>query len=123
MKRKNIRIACALIAILMSLFVFSACEEKPPYDDFVRDDRVIVYIKQEYKDAFLTNSFTIDDFDWSNIEKISYGDWYDNFIPEQGYIVVYLKRRGKLEVRFAINRFIQLDFVSSAELYVIQIAQ
>lgn len=119
MKRKNIRIACALIAILMSLFVFSACEEKLPYGDFC-DDRVIVNIKQEYKDAFLSNSFTIDDFDWYNIEKISYLAWYDNIVPEQGYIIVYLKRHGKLEVRSAINHFTRLDFVSSAEPSVIQ---
>jgi hypothetical protein len=85
--------------------------EKEP--DFALD-RVIVGIRQEYQLEFEEETYTIEDFEWGNIESITYGNWYDNAPEPHGYMTIYLKEHGKKKVLDAIEHLKTLGFVRNA---------
>jgi hypothetical protein len=93
----------------MCIGLFAGCG-----DEF-ETDSVSVSIKADFKDKFLSEEFSIDDFDWENVERIEYIIWYSTSDPEIGFLTVYLKEHGKKQVRDAIEHFNTLDFVDSAE--------
>ena len=76
-------------------------------------DFVKVHIGIEYKEKFLAESFTVEDFKWSNIEKIEYNMWYE--FSDTASIYVYLKRQGRKQVYEAVDHLNTLDFVLYAE--------
>ena len=78
-------------------------------------DSVYVYVGLEYKDAFLEEQFTIEDFQWPNVERVDYRRGFDEYHPNKGTILVYLKEHGQKQVEEAIEHFKTLDFVEDAE--------
>lgn len=79
-----------------------------------------VSIKTEYKEKFLAEEFSIEDFAWDNIDKIEYGPWYGTLNTERGWITVYLKKHGKKEVKNAAKHFDSLPFVKEISFFVKQ---
>ena len=77
-------------------------------------DYVVVEIGSKYKEQFLSENFTVEDFKWSNIEKIKYRTWYE--FSDTASIYVYLKRQGRKQVYEAVDHLNTLDFV----LYAVQ---
>ena len=77
--------------------------------DFVKVD-----IREEYVNQFKAEEITIEDFDWSNIERIEYFV-YDSASMQVCYgIKVYLIKTGEREVKKALMHFRKLDFVTYA---------
>lgn len=95
--------------MLCSLFALSSCNASANYDL----GSVLVTIKESYKEKFQTNNIIIEDFKWENIAEINYGEWSAG--QNIGYMRVSLKVYGINEVENAINHFVTLDFVQSAE--------
>jgi hypothetical protein len=93
-------------ALIVCFGMFTACE-----DEFATD-QVSVSIKTEYKDKFLAEEFTAEDFNWENFERIEYGTWNSTIEPEIGFLTVYLKRHGKKRVEDAIEHIYKLEFVN-----------
>jgi len=50
-----------------------------------------------------------------NIERFTYGPWYESSSPECGFMTIYLNKKGKRYVEKAIKHLEQLDFVVLAE--------
>ena len=94
---------------LCSLFSLSSCSNSANYDL----GSVLVTIKDSYKDNFETNYIIIEDFKWENVSEINYGEW--SVGQNVGYMTALLKIHGIKEVENAINHFVTLDFVQSAE--------
>lgn len=106
MAKRLAKIITMGVLIIMSIGLFAGCGED------IATDRVNVSIKAEYKEKFLAEAFSIDDFAWDNIDKIEYGTWYGTLNPERGWITVHLKKHGKKEVKNAAKHFEGLSFVS-----------
>lgn len=104
-KERNFLVMCLLI--IMSLGIFVGCGE-----DIVKD-RVSVGIKEEYKEKFMAEEFTAEDFGWDNIEKIEYNTWHSTMDPERGFLTIHLKKHGKKNVYAAVEHFKKLEFVES----------
>lgn len=102
------KIVFCLVA-LCSLFALSSCSNSADYDL----GSVLVTIKDSYKENFQTNNIIIEDFKWENISEINYGEW--SVGQNIGYMTVSLEVYGIKEVENAINHFVTLDFVQSAE--------
>lgn len=77
-------------------------------------DCVTVMIKAEYKDRFIAEDFTIDEFKWDNTESIEYLYWFEK--SSTGCMTVRLKKHGKKQVKDAVRHFNTLEFVESAEI-------
>ena len=78
-------------------------------------DLVRVLINQAYVNQFKAEEITIEDFDWSNIERIEYFVYNSVEMPASQYgINVYLIKPGEREVKKALMHFCQLDFVEYA---------
>ena len=91
----------------MGLGLFAGCGEE------ICKDRVLVTVKAEFREKFLAEEFSVEDFKWENVESIEYGVWYDK--SSQGHLVVYLKKHGESRVKKAIKHFKTLEFVEIAE--------
>lgn len=97
------------VTLIMCLGIFAGCS-----DDIARDT-VSVSIKEEYKDKFLSKDFSIDDFEWENIDRIEYGTWHSTSENETGFLTVHLKKHGKKQVKDAVKHLNSLDFIHEAE--------
>lgn len=64
------------VALIMALGLFAGCGDK------FATDSVSVSIKVEWKDKFLSEDFSTDDFEWDNIERIEYGTWHSTTTPK-----------------------------------------
>jgi len=102
------KIVFCLVA-LCTLFALSSCSNSADYDL----GSVFVTINESYKENFQTNNIIIEDFKWENISEINYGEW--SVGQNIGYMTVSLEVYGIKEVENAINHFVTLDFVQSAE--------
>ena len=69
-----------------------------------------VTIKAEYQQEFIEAQFTIDDFDWSNIERVDHHTYY----PLARHMYVHLKRHGLIQVLIAVWHIKTLEFVQDA---------
>ena len=98
------------VTLIMALGLFAGCGNKTYYVD-----RVIVVVKTEYKEKFLAEEFSVEDFEWSNVKKIESSWW--SVASDTGYITVLLKKHGKKRVDSAIKHFETLDFVAYASHY------
>ncbi len=98
------------VVVIMCLVVFTGCKTE------FATDKVSVSVTTEYKDKFLGEEFTAEDFNWGNVERIEYGTWHSTIEPEVGYFTVYLKKHGKKHVNAAVEHFKTLVFVESVNL-------
>lgn len=119
-KKIVVPIVAAIMAAVVTAFLVIAIpiwikNSRPTFEV----DRVIVNIKAEYKQEFLSKEFKIQDFEWDNIERIEYEDWLDALDSECGSITIYLKKHGKKRVIQAREHFETLDFVDSVNLVAI----
>jgi hypothetical protein len=106
-------IGALIVALIPSVMIWWYVVNKPdPTEPKFRDDSVGMMIKQEYWAKFEAQEFTITDFNWDNIEKISYEQYFDR-TPTR-CITVYLKKHGEKEVLSAVDHFNTLDFVELA---------
>lgn len=103
------RISILIVILLAGMTLLCGCNDN---SDERLKDRVVVGIKAEYKEKFLSEEFTTVDFNWENTERIEYHKWYENN-PEVGYITVYLKKHGIQQIESAAEHFRQLEFVAS----------
>lgn len=92
-----------------SLFSLSACTNT---DDFDLGS-VLVTIKESYKEDFESNRIVIENFEWENISELNYGEW--SLEQNAGYMAVILKKTGVKKVEDAIEHFITLNFIQSAQ--------
>lgn len=106
-KSNKVEKIIVLGVILIMLFSLCSCKEK------FAPDRVSVMVKAEFREKFEKKEFSVEDFEWDNVEKFMYEIWYDEF--EKGWMVVYLKKHGKKHVLAAIAHFETLEFVEIAE--------
>lgn len=93
--------------VLITILGLSGC------DDNTAADRVVVTIKAEYREKFDNEEFTVDDFEWDNIDKIVYGAW--SSVSDTGRLEVFLKKTGKKQVKQAIKHLKTIEFVENAE--------
>lgn len=77
------------------------------------NDRVLVSIKSEYKEAYLKGEITVESFEWDNIKEINFPEWSD--LMNTAVFDVKLKKSGKQYVQEARNHFKTLDFVESVD--------
>lgn len=68
--------------ILVMYFSLKACNKKK----FLLN-KIFVIIKAEYYEQFNAKQFTLDDFQYDNIEKIIYLKWIEK--SKKGYVTVY----------------------------------
>jgi|AntRauTorcE11897_2_1112592.scaffolds.fasta_scaffold00016_46 hypothetical protein len=84
-------------------------------------NKVSIVIKEEFQQEYNNYQFTADDFEWANIENISYGllnatDLEGNPIPNTSrYMEITLNMSGPIQVLFAIWHFKTLEFVEKAK--------
>ena len=105
------------VAVLAFMFSFSACRRPWQWpwqrqNEYVVAGSLIVSVKTEYKNAFLENEITIEDFNCEYIESIHYIAWYSTDI---GGIQVQLKKEYENKIDEAIQSIGSLDFVFSVE--------
>ncbi len=105
-------IACCMS--LCCLLAFGGCKDNNEDEDNRYLDRVYVIVKEEYTEAFLSQSFTIEDFDWANIESIRYQPWFES-VTTNGEILVFLKKHGVREIESAAKHFRKLEFVKDTD--------
>ena len=101
------KVLIILIFIIPLIFITGCTNEK------FSKESIIVTIKSEYKDEFLNNEFTFEDFNFENIKKIEYSAW--NQASNNGVMIIYLKKTGKIYVNSAIKHFEKLDFVENVD--------
>ncbi len=113
MKKKFIIVGLIMV---MCLGIFSGCE--PNFEKEIYTDRIFVFIRQDYKEKFLSQEFTSEDFGMDNIAKIDYYHWYDELSSESGYptdgggfLIVYLNTSGKSRIEKAKAHIEKLEFV------------
>lgn len=73
---------------------------------------VDILVKEEYRERYNQEEFTVEDLEWDNVEKIEY--WGYGYAPngsEFMRIAVFLKRGGSKNCRRACLHFNKLDFV------------
>jgi hypothetical protein len=88
-----------------------------PYDpgDEISLNVVIVNVKVEFQQQFTEQYFTIEDFEFQNIESIEYYPFgIGNENKTNGYIKVYLKEAGREQVLEAVEHFKTLSFAYNA---------
>ena len=79
-------------------------------------DIITVYVKEEYKDSFLSKEIAIEDFDYEDIESIVYLKWIEISYPYSHYgpMHVHLKTNKKEHAQAAVEHFKTLNFVETA---------
>lgn len=99
------------VVFMTSMFIMclAGCKNNKQY----RDDAIIIEVKSSYKNEFLNKEFMINNFNFQNIDKFSYSEWYDS--KNRGYIFIYLKKAGENEIEEAMEHFNQLYFVEKCE--------
>ena len=105
--------AIIVVIILVISIVISGCsckKQKQLKEEFV-DYKFIIGIKSDYKYKY--GNFTIEDFNYENIDHFTYMSWYDNV--NEGYMVIYLKKTGMDEIEKAMEHFEKIEFVSLCE--------
>ncbi len=95
------------VALIMCLGLFAGCDED------IATDRIYITINAEYKEKFLAEDFSIEDFKWDNIERMEYGSWYGNIEPESGTMMIYFKKHGKKQVKDTKKHFETLVFIDA----------
>ncbi len=94
------------------LCTMSACKSR---DEYV-NNRLAVSIAFEYKEFFLEEKFTVEDFNSAYIESIQYGPWYSNAGGvEVGFIYVQLKEKYVKHIDKVMQSINELDFVTKVE--------
>ena len=138
--RKILRVIKATIATIMTLVLFGIVIAEVTwcyidtyyYKDFQyytynssypRDlTRIIVLVKEAYIEKLYAQEFTVEDFNWYNVEKIeyTYDQCFHSFkenIKKPLNIYVYLKYPGAKQIKQAIVYFNELYFVDVAYYY------
>jgi len=107
-------IALGVVLVIVCLIVIYAVyiSDLRKWEDRYDTDKVRVTIKSAFKEKFLAEEFSVEDFEWDNVEKIEYGEWYENI--STGGIVIYLKKHGRQQVLDAIDYLKKLDFIRTA---------
>lgn len=73
---------------------------------------VDILVKEEYRERYNQEEFTVEDLEWDNVEKIEYWAYgYETDGNRFLRIVVYLKKAGSKNCRRACLHFNKLDFV------------
>lgn len=98
--------------LIISIFLL-ACESEKKEEARFDTGTVLVLVKYNYREKFDAKEFTVEDFDWTNIEKIAYRSWNDK--ADCGSLTIYLKKHGEKQVLDAVKHFNTLDFVKIAE--------
>ena len=82
-----------------------------PDDEF--DFSIVdILVKEEYRERYNQEEFTVEDLEWDNVEKIEYwGYWQTTNGFRFMRIAVFLKRGGSKNCRRACLHFNKLDFV------------
>ena len=101
------KVLIILIFIFPMIFITGCTNEK------FSKESIIVTIKSEYKDEFLNNEFTIEDFNFENIKRVEYSAW--NETSNNGVMIIYLIKTGKRFVNSALKHFEKLDFVKNVD--------
>lgn len=96
------------VIMIMALGALGGCSE-----DNIAEHLVIVTVKTEFHDKFVSKDFSIDDFNWDNVDRFEYGAW--SSINNTGELTVLLKKHGKKQVRQAVRHFNKLTFVEVAK--------
>ncbi len=122
MKKTKIALWIVLGVLILALFtaeiVGLSKYQKKRYETawgIVCEQSVIVIVKKEYTDKFLSEEYTAKDFKWSNIDFIDFSRWEAEGKPLR--ITVYLKSCGFLQANDAVDAFKKLPFVSDAQTY------
>ena len=68
------------LAVIM-LFALVGCSDKEP-KTVAKDclDMILVEIKAEYKESFLNQEITVEDFENKRVKKLSYLTWRDKYV-------------------------------------------
>lgn len=73
---------------------------------------VDILVKEEYRERYNQEEFTVEDLEWDNVEKIEYWAYgYETDGNRFLRIVVFLKKGGSKNCRRACLHFNKLDFV------------
>ena len=73
---------------------------------------VDILVKEEYRERYNQEEFTVEDLEWDNVEKIEYWAYgYETDGNRYLRIAVFLKRGGSKNCRRACLHFNKLDFV------------
>ena len=94
MVKKVKKIILLGVVLIMVAGLFVGCS-----NDY-HDDRVNVTIRAEFRDRFLAEEFSVEDFAWDNVDEIEYEGWVD--IISRGLMTVRLSNHGRKRVRDAI---------------------
>jgi len=107
-------IALGVVLVIVCLIVIYAfyISDLRKWEDRYDTDKVSVAIKADFRDKYLAEEFSVEDFEWDNVEKIEYLGWSDNI--STGGMKIYLKKHGRRQVLDAVEHFKKLDFVKIA---------
>ena len=102
------------IALIMCLCLLSGCSNR------YYNDQIEVFVKVEYLEKFNEKNFTLEDFNFDNIDKFYYFIYQEvgvdgDRMHGSEHLRVYLKKCGRNQVEKAINHFKQLEFVERVE--------
>lgn len=100
-----------ILLCFLPLVVSNKCSCKKQLEEEFVDYNFIIGIKSDYKYKF--GNFTIEDFNYENVDHFTYMPWLDNV--NEGYMVIYLKKTGMDEIEKAMEHFEKLEFVSFCE--------
>ena len=110
MKKKIMSVIMSIVMLFGMAFSFVGCQE----DETLCLNFFLVTIKGEYKEKFIQESFTSEDFQWDNILRIEYRGWQDYY--NRGDAAIYLKKHGEKRVKEAVEHFKTLEFINTAYL-------
>ena len=75
------------------------------------DYNFFIGIKSEFKSKY--GYFTLEDFNYDNVDHFTYIAWFDK--PDEGSMLIYLKKTGMDEIEKAMEHFSKLEFVKYCE--------
>lgn len=108
-----------LILIFLCTFSFGCIKDKNENEDENKNKYVegefLVGIVAAYKETFLNEEFTFDDFGGEYVESIQYNCWYYTLDPESGWITVHLKDEYKDKLDEVMQEVSEKDFVEYVE--------
>ena len=116
MKKKKIltMMSVVLVVVVIATAIGIVIDDKI-FNEKYSLKYVFVCIKSEYKEKYLAEEITIEDFNWDNIDNIEYAFW--SYESNHAWIYVYLKKQSPWAARRAMRHFESLDFVEFVELH------
>ncbi len=114
--QKEIKKVISIIFVL-SIMVLCGCLASCTKDkDEYVEDMFMAYIGADYKNLFMEQEITVDDFENEYIEKVDYDHevWYSNE-PEMGVIYIKLKAQYKDKLDEVMKQVKDLSFVMDVE--------